>query len=149
DYGFCYYSANQWADAEAQFRKAVAINANLERAWVNLGLCLAQQEKYLEAFTAFQKGCTPAETHANLGFVMASQGKREEAKKEYRMALDKDPNMVVAKAALMKLENPTPVQAANNKAITANVRRATPQATEETEKLPDMSPMTIGPRHGE
>jgi Tfp pilus assembly protein PilF len=103
-----YYSRGQWKDAEEQFRKAIALQSNHTRAWTNLGLTLAQQGRYDESLTAFEKAVNKAEAYSNLGFVLTTQGKKEEAKHAYRQALQLNPNLEIAHGALHRLEHPTP-----------------------------------------
>jgi Tfp pilus assembly protein PilF len=103
-FGYFYYTRGQWSEAETQFRQAVAINANLQCAWVNLGLTLAQQNRYEESVDAFSKAVTRAEALSNLAFVLSTQGKPAEAKQCYREALDLDPKLNIARLALQKLE---------------------------------------------
>jgi tetratricopeptide (TPR) repeat protein len=114
DIGYSYYNRGEWAEAESHLRKAVAADKNLKRAWVNLGLALAQQGRYDEGLAAFGKAVTPAEARANLGFVLAAQGKRDEAKDAYRQALALEPTLKVAQAALAKLEAPPTPKAAES-----------------------------------
>lgn len=126
DFGYCYYAAGRWTEAEEQFRKAVATDKKLARGWVNLGMCLAQQERYPEALEAFQKGSSPAEAQANLAFILSTQGKKDEAAETYRKALELNPNLPVARAALAKLENPAPAKSPVAGAPTANATNDSP-----------------------
>lgn len=106
DIGYSYYNRGQWADAENHLRKAVSHDKNNKRAWVNLGMALAQQNKTNEALEAFEKGVTAAEARSNLAFILAVRGKTEEAKQAYRAALQLEPALNAARIALNKLENP-------------------------------------------
>jgi tetratricopeptide (TPR) repeat protein len=106
--GYGYYCRGQWSLAEEQLRKAVAANPEHKRAWINLGMTLAQQAQYDQCLDAFAKAIPPAQGHCNLAFVLTTQGKREEAKQAYREALRIDPGLQLAQVALAKLERPTP-----------------------------------------
>ncbi len=66
---------------------------------MNLGLTLAQQGRTPEALEAFGKVVGPAEAQANLGFVLLTQGKREDACAAYRQALTLDPSCRLAQTA--------------------------------------------------
>lgn len=104
DVGYSCYNRGQWADAEGYFRRSVAADRANKRAWNNLGLSLAMQGKEREAVEAFGKAVTPAEAHSNLAFCLAVQGKRDEATAQYRRALELEPALRTAQAALARLE---------------------------------------------
>lgn len=105
DIGYSYVNRGQWAEAETFLRRAIAADKENKRAWINLGLALSQQGKYTEGLEAFAKAVTPAEAHANLGFVLATQnGKRAEAIQAYHQALVLEPMLPVAREALARLE---------------------------------------------
>jgi Tfp pilus assembly protein PilF len=102
--GYFYYARGQWAEAEENLRHALTINAKHPRAWVNLGLTLGEQGHYAESLEAFRHAISEAQAHSNLAFVLTTQGKREEAKEEYHRALELEPNLMIARRALEKLE---------------------------------------------
>ncbi|MGL4421077.1 MAG: tetratricopeptide repeat protein [Gemmataceae bacterium] len=108
DVGYSYYNRGQWAIAEDHLRRSVTADKKNKRAWTNLGLALAQQEKYAEAVNAFEKAISPADTQANIAFVMLTQGKREEAKLTYERALAIEPQCKLAQEGLLKLNTPKP-----------------------------------------
>lgn len=105
DVGYCAYQQEKYSEAEGYFRKAIDVQPQNERAWVNLGLALGQQGKAAESLAAFQKVLSPAESHGNLAFVYASQGKTDLAKAEYRRALEQDPSLKSARVRLAALES--------------------------------------------
>jgi len=107
DLGYLYYSRGKWDDAEKALRDALAVNPKYDRAWINLGMTLGQKGDYPASLEAFRHAVSEAEVHSNLGFVLMTQGKRPEAKQAYRAALAREPDLIVARAALAKLENPT------------------------------------------
>ena len=110
--GYFYYARGKWAQAEENLHHALNINPKHQRAWVNLGLTLGEQGQYAESLDAFRKAVSEAEAHSNLAFVLTTQGKREEAKQEYRRALELEPNLVIARRALDKLEHPASAEGA-------------------------------------
>ena len=110
DLGYSHYNRGHWAEAETYLRRAVAADKTNKRAWVNLGLALAQQGKYQESIEVFQKAVSPAEAQANIGFVLVVQGKRAEAAAAYRKALELEPTLKTAQNALVRLESPTPTE---------------------------------------
>jgi Tfp pilus assembly protein PilF len=111
DYGYFLYNRGNWADAEKQLRRALDLDGHHRRAWMNLGMALAQQQRYQESLEAFANVVSPAECHANLAFLLTTQGKREEAKEEYRVALRLEPTLRLAEAALAKMEQAVEIPA--------------------------------------
>lgn len=112
DLGYSYYCRGQWEEAEKHLRKALEKNPKHERAWNNLALTLGQQGHYIESLEAFTKVVGPSRAQCNLGFILTTQGRREEAKTAYREALRLDPELILAQGALAKLEGREVVAAA-------------------------------------
>jgi tetratricopeptide (TPR) repeat protein len=109
DYGYSLYNLGKWSEAESQFRKTLDINKTHKRAYVNLGLTLAQQGRAAESLECFERVVTPMEAKANLAFVLATQGKHDAAKSLYREALTGDPTLRTAQMGIAALEkNETP-----------------------------------------
>jgi Tfp pilus assembly protein PilF len=108
DQGYHYYQHGEWAEAEASLRKALAVNPRNERAWINLGMTLAQQDEVDEAYKAFAKVVSPAEAKSNLGMILAQTGFYEDAKQAFRESLDLEPDSPRTRAALNQLENGKP-----------------------------------------
>jgi len=106
DVGYSHYCQGKWAEAETALKQALLLDPKNQRAWINLGMAQAQQEKYEEAMEAWGKVVTPGQAQCNLGFILTTQGKREEAKESYRRALEMEPGLQIAKTAIYKLENP-------------------------------------------
>ncbi len=55
--------------------------------------------------TVMARAVGPAAARANIGFVLASTGRRAEAVVQYRLALDLQPGLAEAEAALARLAN--------------------------------------------
>lgn len=108
DVGYSHYSRGDWATAEQYLARAVQADPNHKRAWTNLGLAQGQQGKFDDAFQSFCRAVRPADAHCNLAFVLAAQGRTEEAKDQYRRALALDPSQRVARSVLTLMENPIP-----------------------------------------
>jgi Flp pilus assembly protein TadD len=104
DLGYSYYNRGQWSEAESYLRQAVSADKSNKRAWVNLGMTLAQLGHRSDALSAFEKAVSPAEAQANLAFVLTSQGNTIDAMTAYRKALTLEPTHPIARAALAKLE---------------------------------------------
>jgi Tfp pilus assembly protein PilF len=101
DRGYSLYLRRRWAEAEASFQKALALDPAHARSHSNLALVYAQQgdkEKSLAEFA--RAGCDPSDARANLGLVLAMEGHFEEAKREYALALAGKPGSAGAKEGL-------------------------------------------------
>jgi tetratricopeptide (TPR) repeat protein len=108
DVGYSYYCRGDFARAAEHLTQATSIDPSLKRAWLNLGLAVAAQGKLDEAFTAFQKAGSEAEARTNLAFALTAQGKTQEAVEQYNRALQLEPGLTQARAALDRLTNPKP-----------------------------------------
>lgn len=159
DFGYCHYNHGRWADAAACCHKALAINDKHGRASINLGLALAQQGKYADAEEVFRKVTRPAEAKANVAFVMATRGSKDEAKKLYHDALALEPNLPAARQALASLEsNKPPVVKADAavRPVAASAKKLDPvsQCQESicranaAAEPPNMDPVIIDPKAG-
>ncbi|HYV34588.1 MAG TPA: tetratricopeptide repeat protein, partial [Gemmataceae bacterium] len=102
--GYFHYSRAQWEDAERYLRQAIAADPKFQRAWVNLGMTLCQQQHYDEGLAAFSKAVSNAEAHSNVAFILTTQGRFNDARAEYRQALAANSNLTIARLALAKLE---------------------------------------------
>jgi Tfp pilus assembly protein PilF len=117
DMGYGYYTRGRWAEAEKYLRQALLLKPDHAHALINLGLCVGEQGHYQEALELFGKVLTPAQALCNLGFILTTQHKWEDAKHTYKEALQIDPDIPLARAALAKLEKaeqqmPSPMQLA-------------------------------------
>lgn len=80
-------------EAQAQFEKAIALDAAYAEAHHNLGLAHAEQKRYDDAITAYRRALafptypTPEVAYHNLGNAFLAQGKMAEAEDSYRAAL--------------------------------------------------------------
>ena len=110
DMGYCHYARGEWVEAEKYLRQALEIDGRRRRARMNLGMALAQQGTTDEALKTFGQEVSPAEAQANLGFILLTQGKRDEAREAYHRALELEPNLRMAQAALRKIESPAAPQ---------------------------------------
>lgn len=141
DFGYFHYQRGRYAEAEKYFRQALEIcerggkhwslpwkavpepaQENLrDRVCVNLGLALAQQQRYQEALATFAKVLTPAQAHYNLAVVMLQQAGhlpperqadqtrlQQQARSHLQQALRLDGSLRQAHALLNELENPEP-----------------------------------------
>jgi len=110
DLGYSYYCRGDWPRAEETFRQVVTNHPDHKRAWMNLGLTLCATERFQDGHEAFRKTGSEAEARVNLAFALAVQGRTDDAKGQYRTALQMEPGMTIARDALAALENPKPVR---------------------------------------
>jgi Tfp pilus assembly protein PilF len=108
DIGYFCYEQRQNREAESYLRQALAINPNHKRAWVNLGKVLAQQDRYEESCEAFGQVVRPAQAAANVGILLAKEGKVAEARQVLHKALTLEPDLKAARLVLTQLEAAAP-----------------------------------------
>ncbi len=101
DQGYSLYLRRRWADAETSLKRALAVDHSHPRSHSNLALVLARQGDSPGALAEFARaGCDPSDARANLGLVLALEGRFEESKREYALALAAKPASDRAKEGL-------------------------------------------------
>jgi tetratricopeptide (TPR) repeat protein len=104
DAGYSCYLQGRWDDAIRDFKMAEKLEPDNPRFQTNLGLVLAATGKNDEALAALIRAGGEAAGHANMAFLMASQGKTDLARKHYQTALAIRPDLGPARQALAALE---------------------------------------------
>lgn len=105
DYGYSLYLQRRWAEAEEQFKLALASKSTNRRARNNLGLLLTQTERFDEALIEFRRGGEgEVDAHVNLAFALMLRKDWDRAREEYQLALASNPNSAAARAGIEKLE---------------------------------------------
>jgi Flp pilus assembly protein TadD len=105
DKGYSLYLQRRWAEAEMNFRQVIALNPEHQRAHNNLGLVLAHDSRVEEAVAEFRKGgCGEADARENVALTMATEGRWDEARSQYRLALRARPNSPTARARLAEID---------------------------------------------
>ena len=96
--GNTHYETGNFIDAEINYKKALAKNADLLEAQFNLGDALVKQERFDEALESFEKVCASTEDQNlkanalhNKGNVLLSQQDLEGAIESYKDALRINP----------------------------------------------------------
>lgn len=104
DYGYFNYRRGNLERSEQYLTMATEIDPFLDRAWINLGVTLAEQGRYKESLLAFEQVRPEPEALQNLGTIMARQGLFAEAKEALEEAIRLDPNLEEAKQVLANIE---------------------------------------------
>jgi tetratricopeptide (TPR) repeat protein len=108
--GYCLYLQQRWPEAESHFRKALELAPEHHRAQNNLGLVLAHTNRAQEALLAFQRaGCSDADAHSNLAFVLTLDKSWKEAEQHYAYARTLDPSSSAAENGLRTVSHLTAV----------------------------------------
>lgn len=149
DLGYSYYLQRRYDLAEKNLTKALKLEKNSAGINTNLGLTLAAAGKTDEALSVLSRMEGPAVGHANLGYMLAALGKNDEARAHYQKAMDLQPNLMIARTALARLDRP----AAPTKPITSVAQNATRpladpalQRTSATQAIPQ-SPIARATAH--
>src|SRR5262249_6168286 len=90
---FCYELAGKLSDAQQTYEQGIAKDPKSEACRVNYGLMLARAGRTNEAIIQFKAVLSEAQVHYNLASVYQQQGKRDQAKAEYRRAIELDPSL--------------------------------------------------------
>ena len=98
--GAALQSNERFAEAEGQYRRAIAIQPAYAPAYVNLGTVLVLQNRLDEAINAFTRarelGSNDPELPGRLAYVLVRAGRNEEAITAHRDAIARNPNSAAA-----------------------------------------------------
>ena len=104
DLGVCFDLADRPDEAAAAFEKGIARDPKNSPCRVNYGLMLARRGRMAEAAEQWRAALPEADVHYNLGSVYELQGRRQQAKAEYRKALELNPRLADAQSRLARLD---------------------------------------------
>jgi tetratricopeptide (TPR) repeat protein len=99
DLGFTMARLGKPAEALADYEKALALDPSCASAHFNLAVALVQAGKLGEAEAHYRKalpGRPTAETHNGLGYVLAREGRVDDAVREFRAAIEANPRFAPA-----------------------------------------------------
>jgi tetratricopeptide (TPR) repeat protein len=99
----CYELAEQWADAEASYLRALERDPMHRQTRVNYGLLLARRDRVDEAEKMLGEVMPASVANYNIASVFEIRGMRQEARQRYEQALSYDPNFVEARQRLEML----------------------------------------------
>lgn len=102
--GFCQELAGNPLGAEEAYRNGIARDPKNEPCRVNYGLMLARHGRANEGLQQLQAVLPPAEAHYDLAGVFQVLGDKQQARAEYRKAIDLDPQFQDARQKLAALE---------------------------------------------
>lgn len=111
DYGFFLYSRGDLVAAEKQLRRAVDLKQDHPKARINLGMTLAAQQKFNEAFTVFEAALGPAAAHHNVGMLLARADRKSEAISHLEQAAHGDPSLLQTQQILASMREAAPESA--------------------------------------
>jgi Tfp pilus assembly protein PilF len=103
DLGFTMARLGRPEEALADYRKALQLDPNCASAHFNLAVAFTQAGQLEKAESHYRealRGKPTAETHNGLGYVLAGQGKTEEAIAEFRQAIAVNPEFAPARKNL-------------------------------------------------
>lgn len=90
--GYSRYLAGDWDAAAAHYREAIGFDVRYERAWRNLGLLLARQQRYEEALAAFEQVESRAQASNDVGYACMLDGRFPQAESFFRQAMELSPS---------------------------------------------------------
>jgi Flp pilus assembly protein TadD len=99
DLGFTMTRLGKTEEARADYQEALELDPNCASAHFNLAVAFVQAGKLGEAESHYRQalpGRPTAETHNGLGYVLARQGRTDEAVAEFQKAIDVDPKFTPA-----------------------------------------------------
>ncbi len=102
--GFCHDLAGHKDYAEKAYQEGIAHDPTNVSCRVNFGLFLAKEGRTDEAAAQWRAVLSEAQVHYNLGSIYEQQNKRDQAKAEFRQAIQHDANLVDAKTRLAALD---------------------------------------------
>jgi tetratricopeptide (TPR) repeat protein len=100
---YTYELSGDQASAADAYQKGIAIDPKNVACRTNYGLLLTRQDHSLEAMRIWQPVLSDAEIHYNLASCYEEQGRKLEARLEFKKAVELDPKFQDAKERLAEL----------------------------------------------
>jgi len=105
DYGYYQLQRGDLTEAEKTIRQSLDLKPKFKRAWGNLGLALAYQGRYDDAYQAFEKAAGPAEAHSNVGVILVQHGQPDAARKHLQQAITLNGELEQPRRVLAWMDN--------------------------------------------
>ena len=106
DLGYFRYEQGNLPAAEQTLRQCLELQPNHARAWNNLAVVLAHQDRYDESLAAFSRVVPPAAAHSNLGIILAKRGRPDQARAAFQHSLALDRGLQQPAAFLTFYDRP-------------------------------------------
>lgn len=90
--GYSYYLTNDYAIAQSNYKKALDLDPNFERAKLNLGLIYVRNGQYNRAIRLFKQVMTDAQAYNDIGYFLMLAGRYEESEYFLQNAIDLSPS---------------------------------------------------------
>jgi len=92
--GYSYYLTSNYTLAENFYTKALDINADFERAKLNLGLIYVRTGQYNQALQLFKQVMSTAQAYNDIGYFLLLDGRYQEAEYFLQNAIDLSPSYI-------------------------------------------------------
>jgi tetratricopeptide (TPR) repeat protein len=102
--GFCYEVSGNRDQAENAYRKGIQKDPSNRSCRVNYGLMLTRAGREAEALEQFRAVLTEAEAHYNVGSIYEQKGMKDQARAQYRRALELNPKLWEAETRLVQMD---------------------------------------------
>lgn len=106
--GFCLHAAGRYPEAVDALRVSLRLDPTRVQTRNNLGFALFASGREDDAWRVFKAGQGEAGAHYNLGVAHELKGSLGQARSRYAQALKVEPAHQQARAALARLESPSP-----------------------------------------
>lgn len=145
---FNFIMQHRWAEAEADLREALTLCPDFCRAHVNLGMALAQQERYDDALVSFKACLSDDDAYYNMGLMYQSKKRMADAAVAYKKALELNPRLTAAARKLEQLP-PDVLEAAQGAADAHAEEIAAPsghaRADGQSKVMDEIGPLPLNP----
>jgi tetratricopeptide (TPR) repeat protein len=101
--GYSYYLAGNFVEAEIQYKKAIDIDNQFKRAWLNLGLVYTRKGMYSKALQTLKQVMPTEHAYNDIGYFLILEGRYREAEYFIERAIELSPSYFVK--ANVNLEN--------------------------------------------
>ncbi|MDX2320340.1 MAG: tetratricopeptide repeat protein [Moritella sp.] len=101
--GYSYYLSGNFVEAEINFKKAIDLDMEFSRAWVDLGLVYVRKGMYTKALQTLKQVMPTEHAYNDIGYFLILEGRYREAEYFLERAIELSPSYFVK--ANVNLEN--------------------------------------------